>query len=273
LAGHRPQSGDGVIAEVALPRWRYVAGRGLHGRPSVRYRTCRLGAPDAVPRAAKAGAPSKDAWDGPLARRGQLTRSPGGLAGAARPNGGRRRNYRASVGSPSAVRPQTATDRAGGKLTENGASPIRSCCGGGVRGSLSPIALARPTIFAHLHRRLVASGRTVGRQLSPPPPSLSCSCLMHSFGFVALLLRRWLTLPVRCSRVAGTLRRGRGRQAVMGGGHAAMRDASERRYGMRQAREPCVVLFALLRVAWDLTWFLRWCSCTELLCRLLCTRG
>jgi hypothetical protein len=92
LAGHRPQSGDGVIAEVALPRWRYVAGRGLHGRPSVRYRTCRLGAPDAVPRAAKAGAPSKDAWDGPLARRGQLTRSPGGLAGAARPNGGRRRN-------------------------------------------------------------------------------------------------------------------------------------------------------------------------------------
>eukprot|EP01047_Picozoa_sp_COSAG01_P017906 COSAG01_NODE_958_length_12470_cov_52.097729_7_plen_225_part_00 len=27
------------------------------------------------------------------------------------------------------------------------------------------------------------------------------------------------------------------------------------------------------RVAWDLTWFLRWCSCTELLCRLLCTRG
>ena len=75
LAGHRPQSGDGVIAEVALPRWRYVAGRGLHGRPSVRYRTCRLGAPDAVPRAARAGAPSKDAWDGPLARRGQLTRS------------------------------------------------------------------------------------------------------------------------------------------------------------------------------------------------------
>ena len=75
MAGHRPQSGDGVIAEVALPRWRYVAGRGLHGRPSVRYRTCRLGAPDAVPRAAKAGAPSKDAWDGPLARRGQLTRS------------------------------------------------------------------------------------------------------------------------------------------------------------------------------------------------------
>ena len=61
-----------MIAEVALPRWRYVAGRGLHGRPSVRYRTCRLGAPDAVPRAVRAGAPSKDAWDGPLARRGQL---------------------------------------------------------------------------------------------------------------------------------------------------------------------------------------------------------
>jgi hypothetical protein len=59
LAGHRPESGDGVIAEVALPRWRYVAGRGLHGRPSVRYRTCRLGAPDAVPRTARAGAPSK----------------------------------------------------------------------------------------------------------------------------------------------------------------------------------------------------------------------
>jgi hypothetical protein len=58
LAGHRPQSGDGVIAEVALPRWRYVAGRGLHGRPSVRYRTCRLGAPDAVLRTARAGAPS-----------------------------------------------------------------------------------------------------------------------------------------------------------------------------------------------------------------------
>jgi hypothetical protein len=56
LAGHRPQSGDGVIAEVALPRWRYVSGRGLHGRPSVRYRTCRLGAPDAVPRTARAGA-------------------------------------------------------------------------------------------------------------------------------------------------------------------------------------------------------------------------
>ena len=72
LAGHRPQSGDGVIAEVALPRWRYVAGRGLHGRPSVRYRTCRLGAPDVVPQAVRAGAPSKDAWDGPLARRGQL---------------------------------------------------------------------------------------------------------------------------------------------------------------------------------------------------------
>jgi hypothetical protein len=81
LAGHHPQSGDGVIAEVALPRWRYVAGHGLHGRPSVRYRTYRLGAPDAVPRAARAGAPSKDACDGPLARRGQLTRSPGGLAG------------------------------------------------------------------------------------------------------------------------------------------------------------------------------------------------
>jgi hypothetical protein len=31
------QGGDGVIviAEVALPRWRYVAGCGLHGRPSV----------------------------------------------------------------------------------------------------------------------------------------------------------------------------------------------------------------------------------------------
>ena len=70
MAGHRPHSGDGVIAEVALPRWRYVAGRGLHGRPSVRYHTCRLGAPDAVPRAAKAGAPSKDAWDGPLAQAG-----------------------------------------------------------------------------------------------------------------------------------------------------------------------------------------------------------
>jgi hypothetical protein len=52
LAGHRPQSDDGVIAEVALPRWRYVAVRGLHGRPSVRYRTCRLGAPEAVPRVA-----------------------------------------------------------------------------------------------------------------------------------------------------------------------------------------------------------------------------
>jgi hypothetical protein len=64
LARHRPQSGDGVIAEVALPRWRCVAGRGLHGRPSVRYRTCRLGAPDAVLRTAWAGAPSKDAWDG-----------------------------------------------------------------------------------------------------------------------------------------------------------------------------------------------------------------
>ena len=50
MAGHRPQSGDGVIAEVALPRWRYVAGRGLHGRPSVRHHSCRLGAPDAVPR-------------------------------------------------------------------------------------------------------------------------------------------------------------------------------------------------------------------------------
>jgi hypothetical protein len=176
-----------VIAEVALPRWRYVAGRGLHGRPSVRYRTCRLGAPDAVPRAAKAGAPSKDAWDGPLARRGQLTRSPGGLAGAARPNGGRWRNYRASVGSPSAVRPRPNINRAGGKLAENGASPIRSCCGGGVRGSLGPIALATSAIFAHLRRRLVASGRTVGRQLSPPPPGHSCSCLTHSFGFAALL--------------------------------------------------------------------------------------
>jgi hypothetical protein len=189
LAGHRPQSGAGVIviAEVALPRWRYVAGRGLHGRPSVSCRTCRLGAPDAVPRAARAGAPSKDAWDGPLARRGQLTRSLGGLAGAARPNGGRPLNYRASVGSPSAVRPRPATDRAGGKLAENGASPIRSCCGGGVRGSLGPIALATSAIFAHLRCTLVASGRTVGWQLSPPPPGHSCSCLTHSFGFAALL--------------------------------------------------------------------------------------
>ena len=31
MAGHRPQSRDGVIAEVGLPCWRYVAGRGLHG--------------------------------------------------------------------------------------------------------------------------------------------------------------------------------------------------------------------------------------------------
>jgi hypothetical protein len=59
--------------------------------------------------------------------------------------------------------------------------------GGTPRGSLGPIALARPTIFAHLRRRLVASGCTVGRQLSPPPPGHSCSCLTHSFGFVALL--------------------------------------------------------------------------------------
>ena len=49
------------------------------------------------------------------------------------------------------------------------------------------IALATSAVFAHLRCTLVASGRTVGRQLSLPPSGHSCSCLTHSFGFAALL--------------------------------------------------------------------------------------
>jgi hypothetical protein len=40
-----PTAATVVIAEVALPHWRYVAGRGLRGRPSVRYRASGAGPP------------------------------------------------------------------------------------------------------------------------------------------------------------------------------------------------------------------------------------
>jgi hypothetical protein len=124
------------------------------------------------------------------------------------------------------------------------------------------------------------SART--RRGSIAPWASSCRChppatLTHAsrtpLPMWRCLLPRWLTLPVRCSRVAGTLQRGRGRQELVRDESAAMRDAIGHRYGVRQAGEPCVVIFALLGAAWDLTLFLRWCSCTELLCKQLCTKG
>jgi hypothetical protein len=57
----------------------------------------------------------------------------------------------------------------------------------GVRGSLSPIAVARPAIFAHLRRTQVELECAVGWQLSLPLPGHSCSCLTHSFAFVVLV--------------------------------------------------------------------------------------
>eukprot|EP01047_Picozoa_sp_COSAG01_P076425 COSAG01_NODE_13415_length_1588_cov_3.253862_1_plen_256_part_00 len=60
-------------------------------------------------------------------------------------------------------------------------------CGGGDRGSLGLIVVARSAIFSRLRRRHVAPRCTVGWQLSPPPPDHSCRCLTHSFATVALL--------------------------------------------------------------------------------------
>jgi hypothetical protein len=128
------------------------------------------------------------------------------------------------------------------------------------------------------------SSRTCAADSWHPGALWAGSCRRHSPATLAhasrtplasrrCLLPRWLTLPVRCSRVAGTLRRDRSRQAVMGGGSAAMRDASERRYGVRQAREPCVVIFALLREKRLCRLLLRWVSCVELMCGLVLTGG
>jgi transposase len=52
-----------------------------------------------------------------------------------------------------------------------------------------------------------------------------------------------------------------------------MRDASEHRHGVRQAWEPCVVIFALLREKWLCQLLLRWASCADLMRGQLLTDG
>jgi hypothetical protein len=147
-------------------------------------------------------------------------------------------------------------------------------CGGGDRGSLGPIVVARSAIFSRLRRRHVAPRCTVGWQLSPPPPDHSCPCLTHSFAAVALLAaaladascalfacRRFSTARPRSAgadgrRVCGNVRCDWPPIRCEAGAGALCRDF---------CAAACSLGFG--------TQFLRWCSCMGLWHRPLCTRG